>query len=235
MLKTNIVYHNNCVNLLNDIDDNSIDLIIIDPPYNDKGESVNDNLSEQLFRILKETGNLYIWCTIGQTDQSLIRWFPIFNYYFYFKDLITWKKERGIGMKKGWLHVIEEIMWFVKNNKKFIWNKNKQYDIKSKRSFSTYKNLTDYRRWTNIWIDINDINRSLGKNDEVSRHPFQKPLKALKRIIALHTKKDDLILDCFAGSGSTGIAAKQMNRNFILIEKEKNHYDSIVKILKEEL
>jgi len=50
----------------------------------------------------------------------LIRWFPIFNEKWYFKDLITWKKQRGMGMRKGWLYTREEIMWFVKDNKKFI-------------------------------------------------------------------------------------------------------------------
>ena len=92
---------------LSRIESNSIDLIIIDPPYIvtsekwDKEEAVNEDLSKQLFRVAKESCSIYVWCGIGEKSQSLIRWFPIFSKDWHFKDLITWKKQRGIGMRKG--------------------------------------------------------------------------------------------------------------------------------------
>ena len=49
----------------------------------------------------------------------------------------------------------------------------------------------------------------------------------MERIIKLHTKENDLVLDCFAGSGTTGVACKRLNRNFILIEKEKEYFSII--------
>lgn len=122
---------------LKQVPDNSIDLILVDPPYLttkeswDKKEVVTSELSKEFYRILKDTGSFYCWCGIGEKkSQSLIRWYPIFSKDFIFKDLITWKKQRGIGMRKGWPYTREEIMWFVKNNKNFIWNKKEQYSKK---------------------------------------------------------------------------------------------------------
>jgi len=228
-----------CLSVMREIPDESIDLIIADPPYLttkeswDKKEIVNDFLSKELFRIAKDSCSLYVWCGIGEKSQSLIRWFPIFSANWYFKDLITWKKQRGIGMRKGWLYTREEIMWFVKNNKKFIWNKEKQYGDEKRKLDGFYfkgKNLSNrmlsqFKRWTNVWIDINEISFFNSKELKGFRklHFTPKPIKAIKRIIELHTNENDIILDPFLGSGTTAIAAKQLNRKFIGIEKEPEY------------
>lgn len=220
---------------MQDIPDDSIDLIIIDPPYLviseswDKKEVVNKELSKRLFDILKNTGSLYVWCGIGERSQSLIRWFPIFNSDFYFKDLITWKKQRGIGMRKGWLYTREEIMWFVKDNKKFIWNKEEQYSNEKRTFTATYTDKkrmekykssvkSDFKRFTNIWDDIREPNISWNKKEIKTKHFTPKPLKAIERIIKLHTKENDIVLDCFLGSGSTAIACIKLKRKCIGID-----------------
>ena len=223
-----------CLEVMKDIPDNSIDLILTDPPYLvtnekwDKKEIIDEILSKEFFRVLKETGNLYIWCGIGEKSQSLIRWFPIFSKDFIFKDLITWKKQRGIGMRKGWLYTREEIMWFVKDNKKFIWNKEEQYSKEERKLDGFYfegKNLSQrmlskFKRWTNVWTDINEITFFNSKELKGFRklHFTPKPIKTLERIIQVHTKEHNLVLDCFMGSGSFAIACKNLNRNFIGIE-----------------
>lgn len=56
-------------------------------------------------------------------------------------------------------------------------------------------------------------------------HPTQKPLKLIEQYVLLHSKKDDVILDCFMGSGTTGVSAVRHNRNFIGIEKEQKYYN----------
>lgn len=233
-------------NKLFEIKSNSVDLIIIDPPYLttaenwDKDEVVNIELSKQLFRVAKETCSLYVWCGIGEKSQSLIRWFSIFQNDWYFKDLITWKKQRGIGMRKGWLYTREECMWFVKNNKKFIWNTEEQYS-EEKRPFSiTLKggrkaNKSEYKRFTNVWTDINELGFGSSPQKFSSFRNFNhftpKPVELFERIIKLHTKENDLVLDCFAGSGTTGVSCKKLNRNFILIEKQKEFCNIINKRL----
>ena len=210
---------------------NSIDLICIDPPYLttnekwDKKEVVNEELSKELFRILKDTGNLYCWCGIGEKSQSLIRWFPIFSKHFKFKDLLTWKKQRGIGMRKGWLYTREELLWYVKDNKQFIWNKKEQYNLKSKRTFTLPNNKSEYNRYSNVWTDIKEINQSIVKNSEISEHYGQKPLEAIDRIIKLHTKKNDIVLDCFMGSGTTCVSAKSLGRQYIGIDIDQKWCD----------
>ena len=73
-----------CLKVLPKIPNESVDLIILDPPYLttkeqwDKKEIVNDELSNELFRVAKNSCSLYVWCGIGEKSQSLIRWFPIF-------------------------------------------------------------------------------------------------------------------------------------------------------------
>jgi site-specific DNA-methyltransferase (adenine-specific) len=220
---TNKLFCKDNIEIIKEIPNKSIDLIIIDPPYLttkekwDKQEVVNEYLSTELFRIAKDTCSLYVWCGIGEKSQSLIRWFPIFSKDWYFKDLITWKKRRGIGMRRGWLYIREECMWFVKDNKYFIWNKNEQYNRKEqnqfKEGFSGYKCLSEFKRYGNVWTDIGE---ELG-NKEI-KHFTPKPLEAIKRIIRVHTKENDLILDCFAGSGTTLLACKQLNRKWCGIE-----------------
>ncbi len=234
-MEINKIIQGDCLEKMKNMLDESIDLIIIDPPYLttnekwDKEEVVNEKLSKELFRIAKVSCSLYIWCGIGEKSQSLIRWFPIFSKDWHFKDLITWKKQRGIGMRKGWLYTREEIMWFVKNNKKFIWNKKEQYDSEKfvgerKFGFKEHKNgykiLSEYKRISNIWDNIPETSWNW-KNK--MPHFTSKPVKAIERIIKLHTQKNDIVLDCFAGSGTTGIACKNMKRNYILIEKEPEY------------
>lgn len=215
------IFNDNYTNILPKIKDNSINLIIIDPPYIttkelwDKKELVNNIFSKELFRIAKDSCSLYVWCGIGEKSQSLIRWFPIFNSDWYFKDLITWKKKRGIGMRKGWLYTREECMWFVKSNEKFIWNKKEQYNDEPnqfKVGMSGTK-VHPTKRHSNVWTDISE---KLTRNTKF--HYTPKPLKAIERIIKLHTKQNDVVLDCFLGSGTTLVACKNLNRRGIGIE-----------------
>lgn len=219
---------------LKQVPDNSIDLIIIDPPYLttkenwDKDEIVNDFLSKELYRIAKNSCSLYVWCGIGEKSQSLIRWFPIFSIDWHFKDLITWKKQRGIGMRKGWLYTREECMWFVKDNKHFIWNKENQYSStelrKIEKLFTGKIAKSKFKRFSNVWIDISEQN-IIGQKNPIKGHFTPKPIKALERIIKCHTKENDIVLDCFMGAGSTALACKNTNRNFIGMEIYQKYID----------
>jgi DNA modification methylase len=128
-------------------------------------------------------------------------------------------------MRKGWLYTREELMWFVKDNKKFVWNKNKQYDLNDKRLFSLPNNKSDFKRWTNVWVDIKEV--AGGMKSSPFGHFTPKPEKAIQRIIELHTQEGDTVLDCFAGSGTTGAVAKKTNRNYILIEKDAAYCEKI--------
>jgi len=222
-----------------------VDLIIIDPPYVltkekwDKEDQVNEILSRELLRILKPTGSLYCWGGIGEKSQTIINWFLIFkNTGWYFKDWITWKKQRGMGNRRGWLYTREEILWFVKDNKHFFWNTENQYSterrkrdggkdiIRPSQSGKFAKSL--YKRITNVWDDIHE--RTFNIKEKVN-HFTPKPEKAIESIILAHTKEDDIVLDCFLGSGTTAVVAKKLKRNFIGIEMNKEYCDLAVERL----
>tara|TARA_Y100001970_G_C14062064_1_gene764703 strand:- start:29 stop:760 length:732 start_codon:yes stop_codon:yes gene_type:complete len=226
--------------LIKKLDDNSIDLIHMDPPYVttkfhwDHTEMIDTEFVNELFRVLKPTGSLYCWCGIGEKGNSLMRWHPQFSKKFFFKDLITWKKRRGIGMRKGWLYTREEIMWFVKDNKQFIWDKAHQYTDEPnsfKKGFKGTK-VHPFKRITNVWTDVPEI---LNRRDKKTSHATPKPIKAIERIIKCHTKKGDLIFDPFAGSGSTLHAAENLQRNYIGIELDGNIFEETKKTLKEHI
>jgi site-specific DNA-methyltransferase (adenine-specific) len=220
-----------CRNLIKDVPDNSVDLILTDPPYVgvvkdkwDQQEIMSEEFIDELHRVMKPSASIYVWCGIGEKSSSLMRWWPLLNEKFYFKDLITWKKRRGIGMRKGWLYTREEIMWFVKDNKKFIWNKEHQYSEEPnqfKKGFSGYKCKSEFKRIANVWIDIPEVLTRKGKN---TSHATPKPGKALERIILCHTQPGDLVLDPFSGSGSSLIAANKLNRNFLGFEQNEEIY-----------
>jgi len=244
----NTIIHGDCLEVMPRIPDKSIDLIIIDPPYLttkekwDKKEVVNEELSKQLLRVAKDSCSLYVWCGIGEKSQSLIRWFPIFDKGWHFKDLITWKKQRGNGMKKGWLYTREEIMWFVKDNKKFIWNKEWQYTNERRKrdggsddikvSQNGYKIKCLFKRVTNIWDDFTEQN--LTQRGEYE-HFTPKPVKAIERIIKAHTKENDIVLDCFMGSGTMAVACLNLNRNYIGVEKEEKYIRIAEERIKEKI
>jgi site-specific DNA-methyltransferase (adenine-specific) len=239
MIIVNKVILSDYLTFLSTVPYNYIDLIIIDPPYVttkekwDKNEVVNDLLSQELFRVAKDSCSLYVWCGIGEKSQSLIRWFPIFSEQWFFKDLITWKKTRGIGMRRGWLYAREECMWFVKNNKEFIWNIKNQYSEeksqytgmgisengKPTNQFGKER-LSEYKRISNVWADIPEKSTSLK-----TEHFTPKPEKAIERIISLHTKENDIVLDCFMGSGTTGIVSKKLKRSFVGCDNNKEYVD----------
>jgi len=212
----------------------------------DKKEMVNVALSKELYRIAKNHCSLYVWCGIGEKSQSLIRWFPIFNQDWHFKDLITWKKQRGIGMRKGWLYTREEILWYVKDNKDFKWNKDCQYGEEKRTFTATYADpermakykasvKSEYKRLSNVWDDIRETNISWNDKEIQTAHFTPKPLKTIERIIKVHTQENETVLDCFMGSGTTGVACKNLNRNFIGIELDTEYFKIAEKRINENL
>ena len=246
-METNKIYNENIIEGIKKIDDNSIDLIINDPPYIncvkagwDKKEVFNEELCQHFFRVLKNSGSIYTWCGIGEKSQSLIRWFPILGSKFTFKDLITWKKNRGIGTRRGWLYTREELMWHVKDNKKFVWNVESQYSDE-KRPWNVYKkggikvNKSDFKRITNVWTDINEVGYGScpTKYSDDRKSTTPKPCKISERIIESHTHENNLVLVPFVGSGNDTIVCRELKRNFIGFENDENQFNYLKTILGE--
>lgn len=130
-------------------------------------------------------------------------------------------------MRKGWLYVREECLWYVKDNSKFIWNIQNQYNKKELRKTSNKKTCvpkSEYKRLTNVWEDISEETCGNTKNKQ-KLHPAIKPVKLMERIILTSTFENHTVLDCFMGSGSTGVACLNTNRNFIGIELDEGYFN----------
>ena len=120
----------------------------------------------------------------------------------YSTTLLVWKKLNAIPFGNGKYVSDAEFIIYVRE-KGCVFN---NVNIKEKSKFYEYS----------------------ANNIKLKReHPTEKPILLLERILKIHSKEQDIVLDPFAGSGTTGIACINTNRNYILIEKEKKYYDII--------
>jgi DNA modification methylase len=217
--------------------EHKLPLIIADPPYGeivkndwDKGVKSSDYMSWTLecAKYLSKGASLYMWGGIGKPHNRIFfDWLskveeetPLA-----LRNLITWKKRRAYGKKDDYLFTREECAWLVNGEKPRTFNIplldvergyegfNKDYPAKSK-----------YLRRSNVWTDINEL--FVGKV-----HIAQKPERLAEIMIETHTKKGDTVMDPFAGSGSSGLAARRLGREFILIELDPTNFKLIVKRL----
>lgn len=250
MLELNTVHHGDCVEMLKRINDGSVDLVIIDPPYFnvakedwDQFNCPNEYLkwchefSDESFRVLKPGGAFYVFGGIGSKNGFLF-----WNYIqqlaerYTFASYINWKRFRPKGYKgthNNWGDCREDIAYFIKGSSPKTFNK--QYMNEAGLSSASKKRFETTGvglSCGNIWIDIPEAQLDGGMNRTLV-HPSQKPVKLIERMIKASSNQGEIVLDFFAGSGTTGIAAMNLNRNFILIEKDDDYFKLIEKRLKE--
>lgn len=208
----------------------SVDLVIADPPYGgilpDKWDSITNyrDFSEEWLaeakRILKPTGSIYCWCSLGPKSTSLLDIAAILKRDFVFQDMIVWKKQRGRGCRKGWLFTREEILWATKT-KDYVWNKQ---DSKEQFDPAWQKRLgRTFKRATNVWSDIDEPTIARAKEtgckgNRKPQHPCEKPVEISKRIIEGHTSTGDFVVSLFAGIGADCLAASQLGRRTLGFE-----------------
>ncbi len=125
------------------------------------------------------------------------------------KNIITWVKNNPVpNARNNYNSATEFILFGVKEGEKY-----------------TFNNMG--------WDYMNNVfNMPICSGNERTEHPTQKPVKLLQNFINISSKEEDIVLDCFAGSGSTGEACLQLKRRFIMIEKEKKYIDIIENRLK---
>lgn len=238
----NNILNGDCINIMKQIPENSIDLIFADPPYFmqlentliryegtefkgvsdewDKFESFEhyDNFTnEWLFeckRVLKKNGSLWV---IG-SFQNIYRIGKILqDLDFWIMNDIIWEKANPVPNFRGvrFTNAHETLLWVTKTKK-------------SKPTFN-YKIMKEYnggKQMKSVWnIPLCTGNERLKDKNGNKIHSTQKPEELLKRIILSTTKKNDVVLDPFFGTGTTGAVAKMFNRNFIGIEKEQIYID----------
>lgn len=222
---------------IENIDDESVDLIIVDPPYNlrkdyhgnvfnEKSKSSYEKYTrewlDKLVPKLKPNASIYVCC---DWKSSMIIG-EILSEYLIVRNRITWKREKGRGSKTNWKNSMEDI-WFATKSKEYTFNIDKvmirkrviapyKVDGKPKDWEETSEGNFRYTHPSNFWDDITIPFWSMKEN---TAHPTQKPEKLISRLILASSNEGDLILDPFMGSGTTSVVAYKLNRDYIGIEQ----------------
>jgi len=231
-----------CIEVMKTIQDNSIDAIITDPPYGTtacKWDSVIpfEPMWEQLNRIIKPNGAIVLFATQPFTSSLTLSNIK------YFRHQWQWIKNKPTGnfsAKYMPMKANEDILVFGLNKVNY-------YPIMVKRTEKEFKacyRKNDSKSWgnniqgqkghlikrkskeeqwykypTNI-LDMKKDDKRNGKN-----HPTQKPIALMEYLIKTYTNENETVLDFTMGSGSTGVAAKNLKRNFIGIEMDDKYFE----------
>ena len=219
----------------------SIDLLIVDPPYNlakdfngKKFKKTSDDVYEEyteswislISPLLKDNATIYVCCD-WQSSPAIGR---VLKKHFYLQNRITWQREKGRGALTNWKNGMEDI-WFATKSKTYTFNVE---DVKIRRKvIAPYKVDGKPKDWeetaqgnfrntypSNFWDDISIPYWSMPEN---TAHPTQKPEKLLAKLILASSNPGDVILDPFLGSGSTSVTAKKLGRHYIGIEQNEQY------------
>jgi len=224
------VLNGDCLDLLKDIPDKIVDFICIDPPYGLTAPKWDSVVSfNALWKEFNRIGKIgYITAIFGSQPFTTNAIFSNINN---FKYCWYWNKNQGTNFfhaKRMPIRKVEEISIFggktyypqiteghVPTNSAKGCSNGKAYHGTNKRDYQGGKTT----RFPDNILNFKCV-------DNYSRvHSSQKPVDLLEYLISTYTKENDIVLDCFAGSGSSLVAAKNLNRQFIGIEKEKEYYD----------
>ena len=253
----NKIIEMNCFDFLEKIEDESVDLAIIDPPYNlekakwDTFESQDEFLKftfswiDSLIPKLKSNSSLYIFNT--SYNAALILSYLDKRQILDFKNWITWHKKDGFGPTKRRYVKRQETILFYTQGDDYTFNADDirvPYESKSRMKHAQKKGiLKNGKRWYpnpngklcgDVWnfSSARHKNKVNGKTKKLP-HLTPKPLDMIERMVKASSNPGDLVLDCFVGIGTTAIAAKKNNRNFLCCDKEKKYIKVAKKRIKE--
>jgi len=215
MLELDKIYNIDCMDGFKEINNQSIDLIVTDPPYflpashygvtlrlngvkqfsrNFADLGILEHFFKDVFkefkRTIKETGRIYIFCD-GQS-------YPLFYYYLYL---------------------------FCKSVRPLIWDKKTSINGYSWRHQHEIIIFAEMPKAKPVPTGDGDIIRMSAVKVNERKHPTEKPVELISLLINKSSEEKDIIFDPFSGSGSILISAKQLNRNFIGFEKSKEYCD----------
>ena len=224
------MWHGDCLELMKDIPDKSVDFICIDPPYGmtaPKWDSIVsfDLLWSEFNRIGKKN---YITTIFGsQPFTTMVISSNIKN----FKYCWYWNKNQGTNFfhaKRMPIRKVEEICIFggKKYNPQITDGHIPTNSAKGCSNGKAYHgvNTRDYEGGKTTRFPDNILNFKCVDNYS-RQHSSQKPLDLVQYLIETYTDENDVVLDCFAGLGTSLVAAKNLNRQFIGIEKEEEYYN----------
>ena len=170
---------------------------------------------EQAWRLLNETGTLYLHLDYREAHYAKVLLDALFGRECFINEII-WAYDYGGKAKSRWPAKHDTILVYVKNPDKYYFN-NESVDREPYMApgLVTPEKVAKGKLPTDVWWHT--IVSPTGK--EKTGYPTQKPLGILRRVIQASSKENELVLDFFAGSGTTGAAAAELGRNFILIDQ----------------
>lgn len=208
-----------------------VDAIIADLPYfqvvkddwDNQWKSVEDYLAwieyvtRTFNKLLKDDASIMLF-TGRQYNRQIA---CILDKYFTEQRIIIWARKRNINTTRGKALAsgYEPICYYTKGNPVF---NNLKIKPNTKRKEYTDGILKDGVSLSDVWSDISALPHN---SKEKVNHPTQKPIALMERCISICTNENDTVLDFCMGSGSTGVACRNLNRNFIGIEKSSEYFE----------
>lgn len=226
MIELNKIYNEDCIDFLSRIENKSIDLILTDPPYEHEihGGLVKNGYFERKltrerhinfisngfdydkvfshFDRICKVPNMIIFCSNRQISKIMSFW----EKKGYSVTLLIWRKPNPIPLGNGNYISDVEFMVYVRGQGATF----NSIGVKDQLKVFEYPSPSSSERI----------------------HPTEKPLDLLRRLLLIHSNENNLVLDCFSGSGSTALACMKEKRKFLGCEIDKEYYNSSTKRLK---
>jgi adenine-specific DNA-methyltransferase len=236
--------HGDCLDVMKELEDDSVDCLITSPPYNvgkeyeyritlDEYKNWMTRVIQECHRVLSDNGSI-CWQVGSFIDKKQREVFPLdILFYNSFKDLgmvlrnrIIWHYGHGLHCKKRLSGRYETVLWFTKSNE-YTFNLD---DIRVPQKYpnkKAYKGPNKGKVSSNplgknpsdVW-EITNINHN---KKEKTDHPCQFPEELVKRLVLMTTNKNDLVLDPFVGSGTTAVVCQRHNRSCIGIDNNEKY------------
>jgi len=237
----NRIYCGDCLIGIDYLQNKSLNLIFLDPPYN-----LNKNFGQIKFKEtslseyalylelfiqkiipkMKDDSSIYV-CGDWRSSASIQL---VLEKYFYIRNRITFQREKGRGALSNWKNAHEDI-WFATVSDEYYFDVE---SVKMKRKvIAPYRENGKPKDWeetemgnfrttypSNFWDDITIPFWSMPENTD---HPTQKPEKLLAKIILASSKPGDVVFDPFLGSGTTAVVAQKLDRNYVGMEIEPEY------------
>ena len=231
------VYIEDAVAFLKKMPDASVQLILIDPPYNldlDAWDSIPDYLTwakewlNEIYRVLSDSGNCVIFGGFQFQDLKRGDLLEVLHYIRHstdlrFINLIVWYYKNGMSAHRYFANRHEEAVWVSKTKKYFFDldavrvpydDESKKMALKDKRLIP--ENIEKGKNPTNVW----EIGRLNGNCEERVGHLTQKPLAIIRRFVRALSYEGSIVLDFFAGSGTTGRVCIEEGRHSIMVDND---------------
>jgi len=252
-MRTDVIYNGDCIQGLKRLPDNSVDLVVTDPPYNltqNKWEKDIDfkQLFPDIWRILKEDGVVCIFSQEPFTSKLILS-DDNYKYCWY------WDKGRPknhLNAKIQPMRAIEIIVVFYKKSGRYfpILTEKRKQDIRDNGNEYVNKNNGNYGKTKEKSVlnehrsipvnmkypkDIITIQGVGSFGNEKTGHPTQKPEELIKYFVKTYSKENEIVLDLFMGSGTTAKACYELNRRFIGFELDPEYCEIARKRLKQKV